>query len=775
MKQVVRRSNNRINHFPGYARLLAVCILLLSSYMTYAQTGFTATAPTGGLASIGGTSLGSGNATITVTKPTSGCYGYGFNFTDANNGFTFTSAAFALPHATANRWKYSSGAGTATITLVPNTATTQTMAACSPRSAITLTPVLTLTTSVGVWSENGTYVFVPVKSNLVVTVALTTGGTAINSVANNLCTSSWHTYSNLNWGWVTFANPTATPSNTGPYCNGNISLTSSPSTTNTGTQASTYTYSWSGTGTFSSTTAANPTVTSGATGNYTVTVTDAYGCVSTPTPTAVTVKPTLDPSSAAATIANCQLNSSAPYADLTASSPAGGTSGVWAVTASPGTITSPSSNNTQITGLSNSGATSTVSWTLSYTALPACSVPKSINITPLNLASTLNSVSLQNAGAAGSSPRPGYYGCETCVVRDGNTYVFYDNVGKIVAKIQDVTPPTAELASTEVCMGFDYNAGTSGVTVSDVKTVTTNFGDQQPYLPRSWTIKPAANTDVQVTLYYTAAELNALQSKASGTAYAFPNFYDLSMTKYASGGTGTFTAPASAGGVNVPIVITKYPNLATGPDYQVTFDANSFSTFYLHPVRFPFAPLPVELTSFTGINTGDRNRLDWVTASETDSKKFILEKNTGGSSWIYVSELPAAGNSNTPKNYQLFDLSPAVGDNYYRLKMIDIDGSFTYSNEINVVLRDAVINNIDNIYPNPANSHINVQIQSTATYNTRLIVYDVVGKEVYKMPIDLVKGYNMSQVDISLLNRGAYIVQFTDADNKIHTAKFIKQ
>jgi subtilisin-like proprotein convertase family protein len=532
------------------------------------------------------------------------------------------------------------------------------------------------------------------------------------------------------------------------------------------------TYSWTGPNSFSST-SQNPTrasVTTSDAGTYTVSVTQG-GCTKTNTVN-ITVRPALDPSSAAVNLASCQLNSTAPYADLTANAAPSGAQGTWAVTTAPGTVTSPNANNTQVTGLSNTGATSTLSWSLSYTSGLACTVAKTgINIKPLNLATTLNSVSLQNDGAASSTGTPAQtrYACRTCSVKDGNTYTYYDAIGKIIATIVDTTSNAADLGSTEVCIGYDYTPPTAPNS-GNVKTITDNFGRTQPYLPRSWTIKPAAGSDATVTLYFTADELSALQSRASTTPYAFSGL-DLAVTKYPGGtGNGQFIAPKTAGGVFTPSVFGNYNS-----DYKVTFDVNSFSTFYVHPQMYPFAPLPVELVSFTGYNDKDKNVLNWATASELNSNRFEIEKSIDGSNWQYIGMQKAAGTTNSPTNYTFYDNMPVMGNNYYRLKIVDNDASYEYSNIINIQNDRVNVNEFSRVYPNPTSGNLNVEIQSTANFETNVIAYDLVGKKIYDQTTSIAKGLNTLQIDFSNFASGVYVLQFSDVTGNIRTTKFVKE
>ncbi len=359
--------------------------------------------------------------------------------------------------------------------------------------------------------------------------------------------------------------------------------------------------------------------------------------------------------------------------------------------------------------------------------------------------------------------------CNLCIYSDGTTKTFYNSTdGKIIGTIQDdaaVTP--AELGETEMCLDI----------AGSVPSVVDNFGLNQPYLQRRWTIKPTTNTNSIITLYFTTAELTALQAAANTTRYQFSG-YDLYVTKFDGGGNGTFTPPCTGGtggcgmvtGRSVPAVFGAYNG-----DHFVSFTINSFSTFYVHPALFPFAPLPVELISFNGWNAGAVNQLQWKTASEKNTAKFIVEKSIDGVTYTSIGEQTAAGNSTTTLSYSLSDNQPVIGNNYYRLKTVDIDGKFSYSDVINIPVNEAYTNSFTRVYPNPTKGNLNVEIQSSTTSNTKIVVFDVVGKKIFEKETSLVKGINTLTFDVADYADGAYILQFTDSTGKTHTTKFVKK
>jgi hypothetical protein len=391
-------------------------------------------------------------------------------------------------------------------------------------------------------------------------------------------------------------------------------------------------------------------------------------CNTTPTQSTgewtVTVRPTIPTPTASATLALC-ADPTNPYAELTgtAPTPVNGITvmGTWTVTSGSGTFSDANDKNSTI---SITSFPVKVKWTFSYDdnnpGCPVSSSEQTITASPTSL--NLTQISLANSGSGSNNY------CRSCYVKDGKSYTYYDNTGKIIATITDPSG-NGEMGASEVCIGYDYAAPTAP-TAANVKTVTTSLGDQQPYLPRYWSINPTTKTGqtVSVTLYFTSAELSALASKSTTTPrYTFTTgLYAtaLAMTKYPNGQGGSFTAPASADGVNVPIILNTY----NSDGYKVSFLVNTFSTFYIHPQFYPFAPLPVELVSFTGWNQGSVNQLQWITASELNTDKFEVEKSTVSGVWNTIGSKTAAGNSNIKLTYNFTDNNPVVGDNYYRLK-----------------------------------------------------------------------------------------------------------
>jgi hypothetical protein len=151
------------------------------------------------------------------------------------------------------------------------------------------------------------------------------------------------------------------------------------------------------------------------------------------------------------------------------------------------------------------------------------------------------------------------------------------------------------------------------------------------------------------------------------------------------------------------------------------------------------APLPVELTYFNASLKNNSVILNWCTATEINNYGFQVEskkekveskKEKVESGWQTIGFVHGHGNSNLPNEYSFIDKTPFVGKSYYRLKQIDFDGTFKYSDELEVFV-DAPQNFIlFQNYPNPFNPETYFEYQLPFPGFVILKIYDAIGNEV---------------------------------------------
>ena len=171
--------------------------------------------------------------------------------------------------------------------------------------------------------------------------------------------------------------------------------------------------------------------------------------------------------------------------------------------------------------------------------------------------------------------------------------------------------------------------------------------------------------------------------------------------------------PGTAGGDNLGF----NPNLASPP-------AGYTGPFHTGPIA-----LPVELTSFTAQTTSEGVRLSWTTASELNNSGFEVQRSTNQTNWATLGFVRGAGTTTEAQSYSFVDAS-ASGRVFYRLKQVDFDGQFEYSNIIEVNAGVPKTFALEQNYPNPFNPSTAISYQLPVAGNVSLKVFDMLGKEV---------------------------------------------
>lgn len=143
-------------------------------------------------------------------------------------------------------------------------------------------------------------------------------------------------------------------------------------------------------------------------------------------------------------------------------------------------------------------------------------------------------------------------------------------------------------------------------------------------------------------------------------------------------------------------------------------------------------PLPVELSEFTSAVNRNDVKLKWTTTMEHNSQKFEIERKISTSeNWSKISSVEAAGNSVTPKSYSYDDLRLQTGKYKYRLKQIDVNGTFKYYDlraEVEVGLPKDY--KMSQNYPNPFNPTSKIDYELPFDSKVEIRVYDMTGREM---------------------------------------------
>lgn len=192
------------------------------------------------------------------------------------------------------------------------------------------------------------------------------------------------------------------------------------------------------------------------------------------------------------------------------------------------------------------------------------------------------------------------------------------------------------------------------------------------------------------------------------------------------------------------VTISGLASLTQYSFYVYEYNGTGTAKTYLTPGAGNFTTtLPVNLVSFTGIKLQNDAFLAWQTASEINNAGFEIEYSQDGQLFSKKGYVKGNGTSNKLLNYTFTDLDAFALNNfaYYRLKQIDFDGKFTYSEIISINENIGIINHIT-VLPNPFNSVFSIHVVSNMNTDADILITDVQGKSVCMKKVELKNGIN---------------------------------
>jgi trimeric autotransporter adhesin len=403
-----------------------------------------------------------------------------------------------------------------------------------------------------------------------------------------------------------------------------------------------------------------------------------------------------------------------------------------------------------------------------------------------------NSSTTSGPGAA----NPLVPACAGCVQK--YTFLGY-NTGttgrSLIPTTIDVTTGTANtcVAGTTITIDNSNNTiwvpitGPDGNIMAEIKangnnlgTVTSSFytnigpvrenSKRRLYLDRNMTITPEVQptSAVSIRLYITAGELNAIKaaSNSQGASSLVNSISNLSIYKNSDACGGSWV------NVTTPTVITPlYAEAHGASGYVLQADITSFSSFYFANTNA--ITLPLNLLTFKGQWQDNNAMLQWETSNEVNTSHFIIERSTDGRNFTPIGNTQAAGNSNGQK-YSYPDKDAGMlntGILYYRLKMYDLNGTFSYSNIVSITVDPSAM--VVNIYPNPVHSIIMAKVSLKKADNLNIQVTDMKGQAVYMATKSLGAGASEIQIDTRKWTSQVYSIKITDSNNKVLITKNI--
>lgn len=170
-------------------------------------------------------------------------------------------------------------------------------------------------------------------------------------------------------------------------------------------------------------------------------------------------------------------------------------------------------------------------------------------------------------------------------------------------------------------------------------------------------------------------------------------------------------------------------------------------------------PLPVTWLSFNAVKKANTSYLTWTTATEINNHYFDVERTVDGKTWKKIGQVQGAGNSSTILNYNFTDIKPEIGVNFYRLKQVDYNGTFDYSEIRSVNFNDKITG--ISVFPNPSDGRIDIVL--TPDLFGSLSITDASGRMVFEKDIQ----NTHSVLDLSNLAEGMYFIHVSGFNYKL--------
>jgi hypothetical protein len=266
----------------------------------------------------------------------------------------------------------------------------------------------------------------------------------------------------------------------------------------------------------------------------------------------------------------------------------------------------------------------------------------------------------------------------------------------------------------------------------------------------------------------------AILQSSSGAKFQLTNLLVLPV----NAGTQTITITGYASGVAVPGAVATINYVTSTPIHTTTLtsaslgvgfnniDEITITTNLIYGVAISDiqtatpVPLPLTLTDFSGQRSGDDVLLQWTTASEQNTSHFDIQRGTDGIDYTSLATVAAADNSNIQLNYSYTDPLPAnaAAQYFYRLRMVDLDGSFTYSPILRIT--GATPTPAIQVYPNPFSNQTQLVLNSPSAGTAQLTVTDMTGRLLLTGNLPVPQGNTVIPVPmLATLPKGVYALR----------------
>ncbi len=255
--------------------------------------------------------------------------------------------------------------------------------------------------------------------------------------------------------------------------------------------------------------------------------------------------------------------------------------------------------------------------------------------------------------------------------------------------------------------------------------------------------------------------------------------YNFGIQKYIAEHTSLSPNPVFSYEWHAPIIALQPNNPVSKQATTVTIYAtgnalngngnNSGDTGSTAPtvLNIPYGGLlNVELNSFTGEAVEYKSQLNWSTTTETNNDHFAIEHSLDGNDFNPIGMIQGVGTTTEEQHYEFLHARPANGQiNYYRLKIVDTDGAYTYSATISIDIKQKSPHPIT-IFPIPANDIVTIDIRADEPTAYQIQISDSSGKVISSNKSLIKTGFNQIEIQTASWPNGIYIVHLTSTSEK---------
>ncbi len=321
-----------------------------------------------------------------------------------------------------------------------------------------------------------------------------------------------------------------------------------------------------------------------------------------------------------------------------------------------------------------------------------------------------------------------------------------------------------DFASSAVLYTIDINSGAL-TEVGNIQIATAPVALAIDCDGNAYVVNVEGTTSTTAVLY--ALDLSSAVATQVGTTLGFDNVTyngqdmdfdpvtgDLYWSAYWS--TGFFSEGASF----------RLIDVTSGTSTEIT-PLGEFDNYVSFSVNAICAPLPVELSSFSASANGNTVTLNWTTATETNNSGFDIERSPDNNNFSKIGFVSGFGTTTESNSYTFMDNPQKEGTYYYRLKQVDLNGRFKYSNSTEVKVTSPMMYSLDQNYPNPFNPTTKIDYSIPNQDFVNITVFNELGQKVATLVNEVVSsGHHTVDFNASRFSSGIYFY-------RIQTGNFV--